>query len=596
MEQLLKYYESELSELYRLGADFAQRYPAVAGRLGLGAREQGDPHVERLIQALALLNARSAKRLDDSHRQFTEAMLEVNFPHSLRPFPACAIAQVAHDGSHSRTIIPRGTLMSAAERDGVICKFSTAYDVGITPLMLDGARYTGVIEAPTAVNMPRHAAAMISISLQSAEPLAAEQQPLRLHLAGEPSFAAALHDALFLHATAAFAELPGGSWTALAHMPLLPVGFGPAHALLPPHGMTHPAHRLMTEYFAFPAKFNFVDIDLGAIAAQLPPDARRMTLHLVLTQANTLLRTLGPQHLLSNCTPVVNLFSKAAAPIRINHTCADYPLLPDARLAHAYDIYSIDQVRVMREDQHAGAPEEFRPYQSLRHGEAGGAHGRYWVARRDDLAAASRPGFEYRMGLVDPGLGRSAGEARLVSVELTCSNRSLPTRLREGAVLRHQGPAAELPVRLLQAPTQPWRVGSHAEAHWRLISQLSLHHQALGLQGMAAFKEMLELHNLPRTSATQRQISGITGLSMRPGCIWMRDAYGGGQVAGLEITITVDEEAYVGGGLHVFAQLLEHVLGLYVHLNSYTRLVLRSQHSGQEILRCPPRNGNRCQL
>jgi type VI secretion system protein ImpG len=45
-----------------------------------------DPHIERLIQSYALLNARVSKRLDDDFPEFTEALFEVLYPHYLRPF------------------------------------------------------------------------------------------------------------------------------------------------------------------------------------------------------------------------------------------------------------------------------------------------------------------------------------------------------------------------------------------------------------------------------------------------------------------------------------------------------------------------------
>ncbi len=47
-ETLYPYYERELTFLRRMGAEFAQRYPKVAGRLQLEANKCEDPHVERL--------------------------------------------------------------------------------------------------------------------------------------------------------------------------------------------------------------------------------------------------------------------------------------------------------------------------------------------------------------------------------------------------------------------------------------------------------------------------------------------------------------------------------------------------------------------
>ncbi len=44
--------------------------------------------------------------------------------------------------------------------------------------------------------------------------------------------------------------------------------------------------------------------------------------------------------------------------------------------------------------------------------------------------------------------------------------------------------------------------------------------------------------------------------------------------------------------LHAFAQVIERFLGLYVHLASFTRLIVLSQKTGKELLCCLPRNGN----
>lgn len=53
--------------LRRAGAEFAGRYPKLAGNLQMRGETCADPHVERLIQASAFLNARVAKLLDDGY-------------------------------------------------------------------------------------------------------------------------------------------------------------------------------------------------------------------------------------------------------------------------------------------------------------------------------------------------------------------------------------------------------------------------------------------------------------------------------------------------------------------------------------------------
>ena len=49
-DELLTYYERELTYLRRLGVEFAAKYPKVASRLALEAEGSQDPHVERLVR------------------------------------------------------------------------------------------------------------------------------------------------------------------------------------------------------------------------------------------------------------------------------------------------------------------------------------------------------------------------------------------------------------------------------------------------------------------------------------------------------------------------------------------------------------------
>src|SRR5688500_12354851 len=62
MKDLLPYFERDLTLLRRYAAAFAAKFPGVAGRL-----REGDsvPHVDRLLQGVALLSARISKRVDD---------------------------------------------------------------------------------------------------------------------------------------------------------------------------------------------------------------------------------------------------------------------------------------------------------------------------------------------------------------------------------------------------------------------------------------------------------------------------------------------------------------------------------------------------
>ncbi|MGK5078321.1 type VI secretion system baseplate subunit TssF [Janthinobacterium sp. HLX7-2] len=609
MDDLLQYYERELGTLHAHNQAFARRYPAIAAALGSLGGDMGDPHdphLARMLQAFAMFNARTAKRLADGFGAFSETLLEVNFPHYLRPFPACAIARIDNDAATLTevAIIPRGTVMHAAEYQGVACKFTTAYDVAVAPLRLLDVRFLPIVAAPSALRLAPGLGAAISITLEATgatQTLAAITLPaLRLFLDGEPAFCATLRDSLFMRARAAYVEVDG-IWHALDAVPVYPAGFAPEDALIPAGAVSHPAYRLLGEWFAFADKFNFIDLDLAALGPHLPLACRRCTVHLLLADLHAdsdvarILRPLSARHLLPGCTPVVNLFRQAANPISLTQTSADHVLLPSVRQAHLYDIHSVESVHVLSETAHGSALDAFHPFYSMRHGEAGGRQGRYWVTRRDENMALSHPGYDMRIAFVDGAMQPLHDATQTVSIMLTCSNRDLPSRLVFGSAagdLHHDGVASALPVRLLRKPSAACRFPAGAASHWRLIAQLSLNHQSLTEQGLPLFKQILELYNLPGSASAARQIAGVTGLRQRAASTWLHDAAGGSLVFGIDVMLSVDEDAFVGSGLHAFAQVIERFLGLYVHLGTFTRLIVLSHKNGKELLCCLPRNGS----
>ncbi|MET3133001.1 type VI secretion system protein ImpG [Oxalobacteraceae bacterium GrIS 1.11] len=610
MEDLLPYYERELGFLRRYAREFSERYPKIAGRLLIGGEVCEDPHIERMIQSFALLNSRISKRLDDDYPEFTEALFEVLYPHYLRSFPSCSIARVDYSGIAaqltSATELPRGSIMSTREFNGGACVFRSAYPVTVAPIALTRASFAAILEAPGAVQLPPNATSSLSITISStAQHIGLAQlglQTVRVFIDGEPSFCAALRDALFMRTVKAYAEGDrSGRWVALPKSPIAVAGFDEDDSLISFPARSHPAYRLLTEYFCFPEKFNFFDIDLAAIAAVLPSGCTSFTLHLALSGLRTdsnmarMLGTLSTNNVLLGCTPVVNLFAQRGDPIQLTHTAASYPVLVDGRRAYAYEVHSIDSVKLVRQTPKGESVVEFRPFYSLRHGETPEEKGHYWVMRRDEVIARSSPGYETEISIVDIDFDPAAIETDTLSLELTCTNRDLPAMLTYGMLggdLFLDGGAGVTTISFLRKPTLSQRFERGRGAHWRLISHLSLNHLSLAEGGLEAFQEMLTLYDLPRSPISQRQIGGITAIGHKAANAWLPGNPFACLVRGIEVRLTIDEEAFVGSGIHTFTHIIERFLGLYVHANSFTQLVIVSNKSGEELVRCTPRSGD----
>ena len=581
----------------------------MAARLQLSGEACDDPHVERLIQAVALLGARVTKRLDDAYPQFTEALLNLLFPHYLRPFPSCAIAQFAHaDGTFAATrLIPRGTRLETRRLDGVPCSFQTAYDVRTGAAILAEARFDAALMAPPDTRLPADASSAITLEFASAQPGATLEvngaQPLRLYIDGDPSFCALLRDVLFMRHACAFAEFEESErWQRLPASPIHAVGFAEDQALIPFGARSHAAYRILAEYFAFPDKFNFFDVDLPALLARAPAGTRRLRLHLLLSDIRhdadqaRMLATLSTQHLRTGCTPVVNLFAQAGVPITDEQLSSSYTVLAHGSFPQAFEVYAIERALMQEQVGSQSVLKQFRPFYSFHHGEQQGQdRARYFLTRRDDTLALCSPGHEISISLVDADCDAFAIDRKLLSIDLLCTNRERPCTLKLGAPdgdLFAPGTASEGRIRLLRRPSRPMRLFNGPDAQWRLISHLALNHHSLAADDGAALREMLALYDLSQSAISRRQINGIVGIEQAQATAWIRHPRGSSLVHGTALRLCVDEDAFIGAGLHLFAQVIDQFFGMVVHINSFVELVLISHQSGKELLRCKPRSGN----
>ncbi|RQV07356.1 hypothetical protein DF047_15800, partial [Burkholderia cenocepacia] len=165
-DKLRGYYEQELTKLEDQFATFSNEYPRIAARLSFTGGQTDAPHVQRMIQAFALIAAEIRANLDDGAPKFTEALLHVLHPHYLRPFPACSIARFdpIKELPDKPTVLPRG--MELTSRGGEV-RFRTAYDVTLAPIHIANARFSRSTVAPTQVALPSNTTSFISITIES---------------------------------------------------------------------------------------------------------------------------------------------------------------------------------------------------------------------------------------------------------------------------------------------------------------------------------------------------------------------------------------------------------------------------------------------
>jgi type VI secretion system protein ImpG len=124
-------------------------------------------------------------------------------------------------------------------------------------------------------------------------------------------------------------------------------------------------------------------------------------------------------------------------------------------------------------------------------------------------------------------------------------------------------------------PTEPIPPPIGSSTYWRIVSQLSLNYLSLVDQDGSALREILSLYNLGNPEAGEKHIQGITRVNSEPAFARVRGEHGLSFARGRKVIVDFDEEYYSGGGIYLFASILEHFLGLYSTMNSFSQLVAR---------------------
>ncbi len=606
-DDLLEYYHRELDHFRRQAGKFAQDHPKIAERLRLGADSTEDPHVERLIEAFAYLTARVRQKLEDEFPEISDAMLDVLYPHYQAPVPPMSVVQFRLDPEQVQLttgqLLPRHTEIESDPVHGEPCQFQTCYPVTLWPLEV---RQASLSQAPFVAPDSPHAAAAVSVlrlslGVQTSELNISDLgvRSLRFFIKAQPH-AYRIYELIFNHTLGVtLAGSPRDSQPIqLGRDCLRPLGFEPDEGLLPYPPRSFLGYRLLTEYFAFPQKFLFFDVALPPLET-LSRLGSQLDLYLYFNRSIPELgRIINADTFPLGCTPVVNLYRQRAEPITLNQTSVEYQVVPDRRLPLAHEVYSIDRV-IATPPQ--GEPVEFQPFYSVKHTRARGERSArtFWhSARRAAVGTAELGdrGTEVFLSLVDLDFRPSIPADWTVDVESTCLNRDLASDLPFGGdqprLQLREGKGFVSRVSCLVAPTRTMRLPSRRGYLWRLVSHLSLNHLSLADDPKAeALREILRLYDFQDSDETRNHIDGILSASSRRVVGSLRTGGPESFCRGLEVTLEFDDERYTGGGLFLFASVIERFLGLYCTTNSFSKLVARVKGRKEELRRWPPRVG-----
>ncbi len=609
-DELLPYYEKELAFIRQLGSEFAEEHPKIAGRLGINSDTIEDPHVSRLIESFAYLNARIQHKLDDDFPELSDALLSVLFPHYQRPIPSSTIVQFVGDKEQleSKYRLAKNTLLETEQFQGENCRFSTTYPTELLPITVTGANLIGRPFTTPGSTEIKGAGGVLKLCLETytEEMTFAEMKPekIRFYLKGQPQHINPLYQLLLNdchNIVMSFAD-ENIAPIFLGKNAIQPVGFNFNEGLLPYPDSSFLGYRLLTEYFVFPEKFMFIDIT--NLAKKIPESASsKLEFYIYLNSSDVELEhNISEETFLLGCTPAVNLFEHRTDPIKLDHTQLEYQIIPDARRPVGYEVYSIDKVTATST---TGEEENYLPFYGLNHQYQDTNNYSYWLANRRSAKMAANhrdDGTDVFLSLVDLQFDPNIPDDRTLIINSTCSNRNLPEKLPFSSTQpKLQGVDCAPPVERIRCITQPSsviRAPMRNQARWRLISHLNLNHLSLTGRDDAteALKEILRLYDFRESSVTRGLIESILSVQARPISAPLTIDGHATMCRGIEVEIELDDSQLTGSSAYLFASILEHFFALYCSINSFTRVLVKLKNKEGYLKKCPPRAGEKVLL
>ena len=613
-EELLEYYERELTYLRQMGGEFARKYPKVAGRLLLDPERCDDPHVSRLLEGFALLAARVHRRIDDDFPEICESLIRIIHPGYLRPTPSMTVVECQPDPAQGKKTagmrVPRGTpLVSKATVEGLPCRFQTAYDVNLWPFSVAAAewRQPERMQRPPRATVGVQAVAAARLRLRCQRDVVFTGLPLsrlRFHLAGDASVVYSLYELLSDKCIEIQLRDPKDEKKLISLDPsqLRMIGFDAEESLLPFVRRSMDGHRLLQEYFAFPEKFLFFDLEgLEPLAqAAFGEEAEIVFLFSSFERAErqqVMELGVNERTFRLGCTPAINLFPQSAEPILLSQTRHDYTIVPDSRHSKVMEIFSIEEVVATNPRLRQSIVLE--PMHAYRHQTRNREDLAFWVATRHLNEFGEREPSTMTISVVDLAGSFTEPEADVLMVRALCTNFDLPSRIQYGSEsgdFEATGYAAAKTVTALRRPTASINPAGGQGHLWRLISLLSLNYLSLNEGGRTAMQEILRLHNLAGSTASENEVGSILKMNSSPGFALVDSAYGLIPARGTQVGMEFDEQQFTGSGAYLFAAVLDRFLAGYAAINSFSQLTARSTLRKVAMGKWPPRAGTQALL
>lgn len=590
----LDYYRENLGYLRTLGAEFADEFPKIASRLNMSSFDCRDPYVERLLEGTAFLAARVEKKLDDGHKRLLESVLNSVVPDALYPIASGAVIETGIDLENDN--VRRGfSLPAHSVFDAFVptvntpCRFTSVWKTELSPLKVSGAEY--VTRDVSRFNTEKAHAAALKLSFEMLNGRSVSD----LNISGLSLFLN-LPDAvasLLIRQMQTETEQVYISTDAENFTPLPDVKFEtPAVAVSTVFGAMKgnlSGLHVLQNFLSYPAFFKFVSLENVVFKSSVT----KFELLIAFSRREPeLVNEITAQAIKTNCIPVLNLFKKRSDRTFLDKDSYEFQIIADRTAPRDYEVYGVRRLEFFNERNETLFSASNFYEENVEDSSRGkrnffSQHRQKSLFDRKATQRSSYTGTEVFVSLTERD--DSLFDASQFSADLICTNRDLPLLLTDQMQLT----ALESAVQSASFVVMPSRpayplILTGSSSDWAKVSHIVFNLSGMLWQDGNAPLEMLRTllgnYSIRSAEETERMTEGIVSLKSDPATFrFIRN----GVVffePGWKVDCVLNEKAYAGTGVYIFALILKELFKSFTPLNSLLEMNFSSQQSGHIAL------------
>ncbi|AKJ41628.1 Uncharacterized protein conserved in bacteria [Pragia fontium] len=577
-------FKDELQYIKQLAAERANQNSSFGDFL---QSAENDADVEFLFEHFAFLMARLRQNVDDAFPEITQNLLSRVWPTPIRPVPSTAILRF-QPKSDEIYQLAKGSRVEANLENGEVCTYQLAREIRVLPCFVRDC---------SLVNTPTNGAIKIKIEWQGGITKTGEwiTEPFRLFLSHDPQIAGLLQ--LWLQQYLVKISVVSGDKRFSLSNQVIETFIPDAENLILP--LDIPLFwrlQLLQEYFHLPHVNDFITLDLSHELSEITLDEDK-TFELIFEFNQPLLtdKTIdAASAFLSNCTPIINLYSSQPQIRDFVKGQSSYQYI-DEEDNHLYQIKSIYSILESGQRNTRGDNIAYLPVTQFATNNFNGQQIYYQSMLENNVKGEAQSQITF---IDSQGKRVIDFPHKTFFCDVQLTNGKKCDELSIGDIcIPTLDIANSLNFTNITQPTSEIAPLVDSHEHWPIISYLSL--SPLFLKDLSAMRQLIiDLNYHIHTSAPLQQMSeqrlkGIVSLQTKAlDWIWNTGAI----KRGLEMTLSLDPDCFRDEGeMYQFGFILGNVLPFCMTSNNFLTMKIVNSKT-QRLWSLAPILGGREQI